>query len=357
MRILLDVNHPAHVHLFKNLAWDLKKMDHEVLWVARTRDVVQNLLDYYGFSYKMLTKAQKGIIGLGVELLERDVKLFKVAKDFQPDIMMGTSVCITHVGKLRNIPSFYWGEDNQDIKKLSKIAYPFADVICTPDCFEQSFGEKHVKYPSYHELAYLHPGRFIPNPDVLEKLKITKTDSYFILRFVSFKASHDIRESGISLGMGYELIEFLSKYGKVFVNSEIELPEYIEKYRVNIAPYELHDVLSYATMCIGDSQTVVAEAAVLGTPSIRCNTYVGHPDKVPYLDELEERYGLVYNYRPEDRKKMFDKITKLLKMSDLKRKWGRKRAIMIRDKVDLTKWMIDFVTNYPESLEQYKRGY
>ena len=151
MRILLDVNHPAHVHLFKNLSWDLDRLNHKILWVARTRDVIQNLLDYYGFDYRMLTKAQKGIVGLAVELVERDIKLFKVVKDFQPDLMMGTSVCITHVGKLRNIPSIYWGEDNQDIKKLSLIAYPFADAICTPDCFKQSLGKKHITYPSYHE--------------------------------------------------------------------------------------------------------------------------------------------------------------------------------------------------------------
>lgn len=346
MRVLIDVNHPALVHLFKNLVWELEKKGHEVLWTARTRDVVQNLLDYYGFKYQMLTKAQKGIIGLGRELLERDFKLLKVVKNFQPDIMMGTSVCITHVGKVRNIPSIFWVDDNQDIRKLSIIAYPFADVICTPDCFEQDFGKKHVKYPSYHELAYLHPDRFTPSPKIFEKIGLSRGEKYFILRFVSFQASHDIRESGIPIEMGYKMIKFLSKYGRVFVNSEIRLPEDIEKYRITVAPYELHDALYYATMCIGDSQTVIAEAAVLGTPAIRCNTYVGHPGKVPYLDELEQKYGLTYGFRPENQDKMFDKITELLSNPNLKQEWQEKRKRMLRDKIDLTEWMIDFVESY-----------
>ncbi len=355
MKVLVDVNHPAHVHLFKNLSWELEKRGHCVLWTARTRDVVQNLLDYYGFKYKMLTKAQKGIVRLGKELLERDFKMLRLVKDFQPDIMMGTSVCITHVGKAKNIPSIFWEEDNQDIRKLSIIAYPFADVICTPDCFEQNFGGKHVKYPSYHELAYLHPNRFSSNPTVLKKLKLKKFEPYFILRFVSFKASHDTRESGISVETGLKLIKLLSKYGKVFVNSEIQLPEDIEKYRITVAPHELHDALYYATMCIGDSQTVIAEAAVLGTPAIRCNTYVGYPGKVPYLDELEYKYGLTYGFRPSDEDKMLHKILKLLSNPSLKQEWQEKREEMLKDKIDLTDWMVEFLENYPESFKDYKR--
>lgn len=356
MRLLIDVNHPAHVHLFKNLSWELEKTGHEVLWTARTRDVIQNLLDYYGFRYKMLTKAQKGIIGLGRELLERDFKMLKLVKGFQPDIMIGTSVCIVHVGKVRNTTSIFWQEDNQDLRKLSLIAYPFADVICTPDCFEQNFGKKQVKYPSYHELAYLHPDRFSPNPNILRKLKVTNREPYFILRFVSFKASHDIRESGIPVEMGHKLIKFLPNYGRVFINSEIQLPEDIKKYRITIAPHELHDALYYATMCIGDSQTVIAEAAVLGTPAIRCNTYVGYPGKVPYLDELEKRYGLVYSYRPEDSGNMFNKIAELLNKSNLKEQWQDKRKEMLKEKIDLTKWMVDFIENYPNSFYKYHQN-
>ena len=349
MKLLIDVNHPAHVHLFRNLSKEIEKLGHKVLWTARTRDVLKTLLDHYNCNYQMLSKAQKGILGLGIELIERDIKLLKVVNVFKPDLMIGTSVCISHIGKLKNIPSAYFGEDNQDLIKLSKIAYPFMDVICTPDCFKTNLGKKHITYPSYQELAYLSPKRFTPDPNILKTLKINKGERFFVLRFVSFKASHDIRERGISHEIANELIGLLSDYGKVFINSEVKLPEHIEKLRIKIPPHKLLDVLNYATLCIGDSQTVIAEAAVLGTPSFRNNTYVGFPDKVPYLDELDEKYGLVYNYRPEETEVMFDKIKELLNKKNLKEIWQKKRKKMMEDKIDLTDWMLDFVLNFKKN--------
>ncbi len=354
MRLLIDVNHPAHVHLFRNLSSELEKLGHKVLWTARTRDVLKTLLDYYGCKYRMLSKAQKGILGLGVELVERDIKLLRVVNNFEPDLMIGTSVCISHIGKIKKVPAVYFGEDNQDLKKLSKIAYPFMDAICTPDCFKTNLGRKHITYPSYQELAYLHPKRFVPDPGILKALKVKKEEKFFILRFVSFKASHDIRESGISSNVGYQLIELLSDYGKVFINAEVKLSDNMDKFRIKVPPYKLLDVLNYATMCIGDSQTVIAEAGVLGTPAFRSNTYVGFPDKVPYLDELDEKYGLVYNYRPEEKEIMFEKIKELLNKRDLKETWQKKRKEMLKDKFDMTDWMLDFVLNFRTKIKTQK---
>jgi len=213
-------------------------------------------------------------------------------------------------------------------------------------------GGKHIKYPSYHELAYLHPDHFSPNPEVLKKLGLSENDKYFIIRFVAFRADHDIGQSGITYTAGKKLIDELLHYGKVFITSERALPSEVEKYRIHISPWELHNALYYATICIGDSQTMVAEAAVLGTPAIRCNTFVG---RISYLEELEHKYGLTYGFLPKDEDKMFDKITELLKKPNLKEEWQEKRKRMLKDKIDLTEWMVDFVENYFESFKKYKQ--
>ena len=49
MKILFDLGHPAHVHYFKNLIKLLEKNDHQVLIIAREKDVTHSLLK----SYKM----------------------------------------------------------------------------------------------------------------------------------------------------------------------------------------------------------------------------------------------------------------------------------------------------------------
>ena len=44
MRILIDVNHPAHVHLFRCAAGEWGSKGHEVCWVARDKDIVVDRL-------------------------------------------------------------------------------------------------------------------------------------------------------------------------------------------------------------------------------------------------------------------------------------------------------------------------
>lgn len=356
MRVLIHVNHPAQVHLFKNLAWELERRGHAVLWTTCPINTIFELLERYKFEYEVISSVRKEgyakYISMANNLIKRDLNIFKLVNAFKVDVMIGTSIAIAHVSRLTRAKSIVFEEDDAAaITIFALLSYPFADTICTPDCLKDDFGRKHVKYPSYHELAYLHPNHFSPNPEVMRNLKVTEDDSFFILRFVSFQAMHDVRQSGIGLTMSKKLIQELSKYGKIFITSDRKLPPEQEKYRIPIPPYQMHDVLYYATMYIGDSQTMAAEAAVLGTPAIRCNTFVG---RCSTLDELEHKYGLTHGFLPKYRDKMFDKIIELLNKPNLKLEWQEKRKKMLKDKIDLTGWMVDFMENYPESVKSYQ---
>jgi predicted glycosyltransferase len=99
-------------------------------------------------------------------------------------------------------------------------------------------------------------------------------------------------------------------------------------------------------MLIGDSQTMTSEAAVLGTPAIRCNTFVR---RISYLEEEEFKYNLTYGFLPTDSEAMFGKIEELLAMSNLKQEWQRRREIMLANKIDVTAFFVWFIENYPES--------
>ena len=102
----------------------------------------------------------------------------------------------------------------------------------------------------------------------------------------------------------------------------------------------------YATMLVGDSQTMTSEAAVLGTPAIRCNTFVG---RIHYLEEEEHKYDLTYGFRPEQSEAMFQKIEELLSMPNLKHEWQRRRQKMLSEKIDYAQFLTWFIENYPES--------
>lgn len=344
MRILVDIIHPAHVHFFRN-AIKVWQREHDVMVTSRDKEMTLKLLDLYGIENKCLSHRKSGVAGLAAELVERDLKLLKEAVRFRPDVMTGIAgIFVAHVGKLIRKPSvvFY---DTETAKMSNAITYPFASVICTPDCYMNDIGHKQVKYAGYHELAYLHPNRFHPDREVLQEVGV-ENEKFFLVRFVSWQASHDIKQKGISLDKKFELVETLSRHGKVFISSEGAVPEELKKYELQLGPEKMHDLIAFSEMVIGEGATVASEAAVLGVPSV----YLTKPGKgLGYTNELEDKYGLMYNFSSNDYENARKKIDELLAKDDLREEWAQKRSDMLRDKIDVTQFVADTVTRQVRS--------
>jgi predicted glycosyltransferase len=120
-----------------------------------------------------------------------------------------------------------------------------------------------------------------------------------------------------------KLITLLENHGKVFITSERRLPDKFEKYRISIKVNEIAHALYFADLLIADSQTMSAEAGVLGTPYIRFNDFVG---RISYLEELENKYKLGYGIKTKDKDLLFNKVNELLNTPNLKEAWKVKRT-------------------------------
>jgi predicted glycosyltransferase len=184
----------------------------------------------------------------------------------------------------------------------------------------------------------LHPNYFTPNPQVLEKLNLKPGEIYSIIRLVSWEAVHDIHQKGIP--DKYELISFLNQFGKVFISSESELPPDLEDYRLPTKPHELHDVLYYTSLYIGEGATTASEAAVLGTYSIYVNSLF-----VSNVDDQEKRYGIAFQYNtPEiSMEEIYEKITQILQDENLHQKKEMVRNRISKDMVDVTDFFIKYI--------------
>ncbi|MFC1717202.1 DUF354 domain-containing protein [Candidatus Poribacteria bacterium] len=330
----MDITHPSHVHFFKHVIWELQRRAHNILITARDKDVTLKLLDAYSLEYVDLGRSGHGAAGLMRELVMRDYRLYKVAKCFKPDLLISESgLFVAQVGKMIGRPSLVFA-DTEHAKLANAITFPFADVICTPICYKSSLGEKHIKYRGYKELAYLHPHYFEPDESVLEELCLSKDERFIILRFVSWEASHDFGQYGFN--DIFELVEELSKHGRVLITSEKALPHGLQEYAVEISPEKIHHLLDYATVYIGEGGTMASEAAVLGIPSIFVSSLT-----LGYLEELEHRYGLVYSFSSQD--KALGKALSLLSSKDIKEKWQAKRRKMLNEKIDVTQFMLDVI--------------
>ncbi len=349
MKILIDIGHPAHVHFFKYFIHDLKRKGHNILVTARNKDVTLDLLKAYKIDFIPIGAIGNTKLGLIIEWIKRDYKILKIANKFNPDILMGIlNPCVAHASKLLGKKSIIFN-DSEVVTSTALITYPFADVICTPSNFSKNIGKKHVKFNGYKELAYLHLNHFKPNPNILKELNIDTTEKYIVMRFVAWKAGHDLKQKGFDLQTKIKFVKELEKYCKIFISSEDTLHKDLEVYRINLAPEKMHDLLFYAHLLIGDSQTMTTEAAVLGTPAIRCNTFVGDNDMSNFI-ELENKYNLIFNLSDPD--KALTKAAELLQKPDLKEEWKKKRELLLEDKIDVTAFMVMFVEDYQKNCSE-----
>ena len=238
---------------------------------------------------------------------------------------------------------------------FQKMAGPFIQTILSPvSCDNWKLEPKSIKYSGYHKLAYLHPNQFHPDRTVVERYFSTDKP-YFVLRFAKLKAYHDIESDahGINTEIAQHLIDLLLPYGNVYITSERELEPQFEKYRLNINPLDIHHVLAFAKLYVGDSQSMAVEAAMLGTPSLRFNDFAG---KIGVLEELEHKYELTFAISPSEPQKLYDKVAELLSMPDLHETFQQRRQKMLSEKVDVTAFFTWFIENYPESRKIMKEN-
>lgn len=345
MRYLFYLGHPAHFHLFKNTIKALEQRNHSVQILIKKKDILEELLTHAAFKYININPQGRADNKLSIawNLLKRDMQFFKVCRRFKPDLMIGTSAEITHVGSLLKIPSVVVNEDDAEVVPLfAKLAYPFATKILAPNCCSVGkWKNKKTGYNSYHELAYLHPNHFLPDKSKL--VNINSEKPYFILRFAKLTAHHDHGRTGITTAIAQRIINLLSEKGSVYITSERPLEPEFEKYRIHINPLHIHDALYYAHMYIGDSQTMAAEAAVLGTPSLRYNDFAG---EISYLEELEKKYELTYGFRTKDSNALFSKVSELLNNLNLKQQWQTRRQHMLTERIDFNTFMIDYFEHF-----------
>ena len=343
MNILFDINHPAHVHLLRNTYTTLKELGHTLYVTVKDIPAAKKLLVYYGIPYIGIGNKGDSLVQKGWDQLIYDLHVWQLVRKHRINIGVGTSVTLAHVSKISRMKSIILDDDDDAVEPLfAKYAHPFADVILSPDSIKRK-AKQTVYYPGTHELAYLHPSRFTPDENVLNELGLTPNDPFFIVRFNAFKAHHDAGEKGLSLDAKKRLITMLAQHGRVFITTEREIDEAFRPYQLKVAQEKIHSLMYYATMFVGDSQTMTSEAAVLGTPAIKCNSFAG---RLAVPNELEQKYGLCYAFLPEQEEAFFAKIEELLAMPDLHEVFQARRQKMLADKIDVTAFFTLFIANY-----------
>lgn len=343
MRIVVDVNHPADYHYYKNFIAAMQDRGHDILITASEKDVSFRLLESSGLDYINLGSYGNSLPRKVLNVGYMDYKMYRAVKGFDPDIFLGLgSIRAPHVAFILRKKSINF-EDTEIASQQMILRMPFVSTVWTPRCFKGRLGEKQVRYDGFKELAYLHPNYFVPDAGVLGDIGQKKGDSLIVLRLVSWEATHDVGHHGIRDRAGF--VREMEKYGRVLITSEAKLEGGLEKYRIAIPPERIHHLLYFADLYFGEGATMATEAAILGTPSIYLSSI---KNKLGTMDELCDKYGLVHCYDSDE--EALTKAVELVRTPGAKAEWKKKRDKLLGEKIDVTAFMVWFVENYPASI-------
>ena len=220
-RILAVIGHPAQVHKMRNLFSMLEERGYHVSIAAVDKEMTYRLLDEYGLAFHPVGAFRKGMIRKYLEMWRIDLRLYRLARSIDPDILIGVgSVYAAHVGHWVNRPVISF-EDMENMEQIWMYE-PFTAAVVTPRGSRLDLGAKQVRVNSYYPLAYLKD--YTPAP---RKIK----EPYVVWRFIDWGATHD-----------------RNAYSEIF------------------------DLLYHSELFVGESLSMVAEAAMLGKNAILVTT-------------------------------------------------------------------------------------
>lgn len=337
MKYIFELNHPKHYYQFKYVMQTLQHAGHEVHVLARDKDVLLGVLQQEGVNYLVFGAHKKNLRDKILGTPRLLLNYWRIARELKADVVVSkASFYGTLIAKLTGAKSVIF-PDSEVVKVTNKYVVPLATYVVTPGSFGLNYGKKHIRIGGLFEDCYLAPNVFVPNAQIVSQYGMKRP--YSILRFVGWYANHDVNNSGFTIEEKMALIRAIEPYMAVYISSEKPLPEELSKYQLPTPVNAIHSVLAGADLYLGDSQTMATEAAILGTPAIRSNSFVG-PNDMTNFKVLEQQYGLLCNIR--DFKSVLEKVTEFA-MHSRKQEWQEKQKAYFTKVGDANKQIIQLL--------------
>ena len=314
MKVLLEASHPAHVHFFTPIGRELLRRGNDVVLAIRDKDVVLALAERSGIPTSRPSSGRwsghqpgRGILARGPELVSRVRWLRSLISAEGFDVVATRNPSGVLAARIAGIASIFDTDDGRAAGTHYWLAGPFASVVTSPELLPERLGRRHETYPGLKATFFLHPARFAPDPEILQRYGLAQSARLFILRFSANDASHDSGVRIIPDELVASICERLRALGHVVLSREgrgtmllrrLDHPPRIrERYETDVeqatvvAPEHFLHLLARAELFVGDSGSVAMESVALGVPALRIADI-----NRPILAEIERRLGTLENF-------------------------------------------------------------
>lgn len=346
MSVLIDISHPAHVHFFRPLALALIADGVSVHIATRDKDVTVRLLEASGLPFKVLPMGRPGAGRLSgaAELLRRSWALRRRIRRHKVSVVLTRNPSGAIAAFATRATSIFDTDDGRGVGIHYWAARPFADIITSSVHDPENHGRGHRRYRALKAHMFLHPDRFTPDR-ALRRKYLSDDEQFGVVRFSAHDASHDRRIEGITSEGRRAIMERLLQFGPVLVSIERQgLQLQRDKNRITpVAPEDFHHLLAAASLFVGDSQSVAADAAILGVPSLRLSGFTGTAFYLQHLEGL----GLIQNFSPGEEDDLLEALESFPQTIVEEGNRSREIASVLNDGAcDLPDWYVSLTKSH-----------
>ena len=280
MKILIDINHPAHVHYFRNFIKLMEVKEHEFFVINRDSKMINQLLDYYGIEHTIRNKRpkKKGTMASMLNLIRMTLWCIRYSLRFHPDMYIGfaSSACAI-TSKLFRKPCILM-DDTEHNAMNHKIYMPVCSAVLTPFYFYKNLqketktkGNKQIRFNAYVEQLYLHSAYYNKSRQVLQELGVYPSE-YVIVRYIAYDAHHDMAAHPMSEETKKQIVTDLAKHFRVLLSLENNANDsFYDEYVLRISPEKMHDLEAHARFMVTEGATMASESFVHGIPYLYIN--------------------------------------------------------------------------------------
>ena len=354
MKIHIDINHPAHVHYFKNFIKIMEEKGHSFVVTNRDSKIINQLLDAYGIQHIIRNRRpeDKSKINRILYLIKTILFCWWVELRYKADLSLSFASSMCAIASWLQFKSSILLDDTEHNKTNRNLYLKFCSNVLTPFYYRLNIGKKQIFISAYIEQLYLHSKNFVEQNEILKQYGLVR-GQYILFRYIAYDAWHDKETQPIDIEDRKELVRRLSEKCKVCVSLESGVNDpFFDKYLLKIKPEQMHDIMNNCAFMIVEGATMASEAAMLGVPYI----YINPLQNVGNIKEQVKDYP-DYFYMSTD----IDVVNRIVddRLISFVGNNPKKEDIRVdieSKTINSTDFLVWFVENYPESAKIMKNN-
>ena len=173
MKILFDILHLAHLNFFKRAIYQLREEGFEIRITYLDRGKISRVLakEFPDFVCTKIGTYSHTSWGKIPMVIKRARLFNNYLRQEKPDLTAGVGdFVLAAVSRSKGISSIQFYDD-YEFKANFRLSQLFAKKLFIPFAIPAD-SKKSVQYPSFKELAYLHPNSYKPNKKYLREFDL-----------------------------------------------------------------------------------------------------------------------------------------------------------------------------------------